>query len=87
MSDENVLITPSTNALGFYTICQTKDQSLALQMVHQPLFYLSNLLSYRLLKHTHTHTHTYTLHIVSSRLQKNIFTKVERYTVFSKTSI
>ena len=83
MSNENVFITPSTNALGFYTICQTKDQSLALQMVHQPLFYLSNLFSYRLLKHTHT----YTLYIFSSRLQKNIFTKVERYTVFSKTSI
>ena len=47
---------PQTRALGLYTICQTKYQSMAFQVVHQPLFYLSNLFNYRLLKeHTHIH--------------------------------
>ena len=39
--NENPFITPSTNALGSYAICQTKDQSLAVKMVHRTLFYLS----------------------------------------------
>ena len=38
---ENPFITPSTNALGTYAICQTKDQSVAVKMVHETLFYLS----------------------------------------------
>ena len=50
----NAFITPSTNSLGFYSICQTKHQSLTFQMAHKPLSCLSNLFSYRLLK-----THTY----------------------------
>ena len=39
--NENPFITPSTNALGFYAICQTKDQSVAVLMVRKTLFYLS----------------------------------------------
>ena len=39
--NENPFITPSTNALGSYAICQTKDQSVAVKMVHETLFYLS----------------------------------------------
>ena len=39
--NENPFITPSTNALGFNAICQTKDQSAAVIMVHDTLFYLS----------------------------------------------
>ena len=39
--NENPFITPSTNALGSYTIRQTKDQSVAVKMVHESLFYLS----------------------------------------------
>ena len=39
--NENPSITPSTNALGFNAICQTKDQSVAVIMVHDTLFYLS----------------------------------------------
>ena len=37
----NLFITPSTNALASYAICQTKDQSIAVKMVHEALFYLS----------------------------------------------
>ena len=39
--NENPFITPSTNALGLYAICQTKDQSTAVIMVQETLFYLS----------------------------------------------
>ena len=39
--NENPPITPFTNALGFNAICQTKDQSVAVIMVHNTLFYLS----------------------------------------------
>ena len=38
--NENPFIAPSTNALGFNAICQTKDQSVAVIMVHKTLFYL-----------------------------------------------
>ena len=38
--NENPFITPSTNALESYAICQTKDQSVAVKMVHETLFYL-----------------------------------------------
>ena len=41
--NENPFITPSTNALGFNVICQTKDQSVAVIIVHETLFYLSKL--------------------------------------------
>ena len=37
----NPFITPSTNVLGFYVICQTNDQSVAVIMVHETLFHLS----------------------------------------------
>ena len=40
--NENPFITPYTNALGLYAICQTKDQSIAVIMVQETLFYLSN---------------------------------------------
>ena len=39
--NENPCITPSINALGCYAIYQTKDQSVALIMVYETLFYLS----------------------------------------------
>ena len=39
--NENPFISPSTNALGFNAICQTKDQSVAVIMVYETLFYLS----------------------------------------------
>ena len=38
--NENPFITPSTNVLGFNDICQTKDQSVTVIMVHETLFYL-----------------------------------------------
>ena len=38
--NENPFITPSTNAVGFNVICQTKDQNVAVKMVHETLFYL-----------------------------------------------
>ena len=39
--NENPFITPSTKALGFNAICQTKDQSVAVIMVHETLFHHS----------------------------------------------
>ena len=39
--NENPFITPPTNALGIYAKCQTKDQRVAVIMVHETLFYLS----------------------------------------------
>ena len=42
--NENPFITLSTNALGFYDICQTKDQSVAIIMVQETLFYLSKFI-------------------------------------------
>ena len=41
--NENPCIIPFINALGFYAICQMKDQSVALIMVSETLFYLSKL--------------------------------------------
>ena len=41
--NENPYITPSIYALGFYAIGQTKDQSVAVKMVYETLFYLSKL--------------------------------------------
>ena len=41
--NEKTFITPSTIALGFYAICQTKDQSVADIMVHETLFHLTKL--------------------------------------------
>ena len=40
--NENSFIAPSTNALGFYAIYQTKDQSVAGMMVHEALFIFPN---------------------------------------------
>ena len=39
--NENPFITLSTNGLGFYAICQTKDQSIAIIIMQESLFYLS----------------------------------------------
>ena len=39
--NENLFITPFTNAIRFNAICQTKDQSVAVIMVHDTLFHLS----------------------------------------------
>ena len=33
--NENLFISPSLNALGFYAICQTKDKSIAFIMVQE----------------------------------------------------
>ena len=56
ISNENPFITPSTNALGFYAICQTKDQSVADIMVHKTLFHFTKLNKYRFFKkHTNIH--------------------------------
>ena len=46
----NTLITQPTGALEFYTLYGTKDQGFTFSMVHKILFYLSDLISYRLLK-------------------------------------
>ena len=40
--NKNPFITPSTDALGFYAICQTKYQSVAVKMVYKTLFYLTD---------------------------------------------
>ena len=39
--NENPFLAPSTNVLGLYAICQTKDQSIAVIIVQETLFYLS----------------------------------------------
>ena len=41
--NENPFMAPSTIALGFHAICPTKDQSVAVIMVHETLFYLLKL--------------------------------------------
>ena len=41
--NENPFMSSSTNALGFYAICKTKDQSMAV-MVQGVLFYLSKFI-------------------------------------------
>ena len=55
--NENPFITLSINALGFYAICQIKDQSVAFIMVYKTLIYLSkfNKLQTFLKKHTNIH--------------------------------
>ena len=62
--NENPFITSSTNVLGIYAICQTKDQSVAVIMVHETLFYLSKCNKVQ----TFQKVHKYTLHIFSSEL-------------------
>ena len=62
--NENPFITPSTNVLGLNAICQTKDQSVAVIMVHKTLFYLSKFNKLQ----TFQKAHKYTLHIFSSEL-------------------
>ena len=39
--NENPFITPFTNMLGFWAICQMKDQSVTVIMMCKKLFYLS----------------------------------------------
>ena len=58
--NENASITPFTNALGFYTIYQTRDQSLAFQTEHKPFCLVYLVLD--------SHIHF----ILSSGLQRNI---------------
>ena len=58
----NTLITQPTGALEFYTLYGTRDQGLTFSMVDRILFYLSYLLSYRLL----IKVYIYTLHMNSS---------------------
>ena len=45
--NENPFITPSTNALEFYAICQTKDQGVSVIMVQETLFYLFKFIKLR----------------------------------------
>ena len=81
--NENPFITPSTNVLGFYAMCQTKDQSAAVIMVHKTFFYLSK---FNTLQAFLKSTLMYTAYIFL-RIVKTHFTKVERHAVFSKTNI
>ena len=57
--NETPFINPSINALGFYAICQTKDQSVAVIMVimvHETLFYHSKFNKLQtFIKHTNIH--------------------------------
>ena len=54
--NENPFITPSTNKLGLYAIYQTKDQSVAVIMVHETLVYRSKFNKLQALKkHTNIH--------------------------------
>ena len=46
--NETPFITPATNTLVFYAICQTIDQNVGVIMVHY--FVFPNLISYRLFK-------------------------------------
>ena len=51
--NENPFITPSTNALGIYAICQTKDQSVSDIMVGETLFHLTKLNKSQTIKKSH----------------------------------
>ena len=54
--NENPFITPSTNELGLYAIYQTKDQSVAVIIVHETLVYRSKFNKLQTLKkHTNIH--------------------------------
>ena len=54
--NENPFITPPTNVLGMFRICQTKYQSVAVIIMHKHYFIFPNLISYRLFKkHTNIH--------------------------------
>ena len=55
--NENPFLTPPTNALGIYAICQTKDQSVAVIMVHETLFYLSKFNKLQTFKKKQTNIH------------------------------
>ena len=81
--NENPFITPSANALGFYAISQTKDQSVAVIMIHKTWFHLTKVNKFTdVLKSTLIYTAYFFLLIVKTDL-----TKVERLAVFSKTNI
>ena len=47
--NENPIITPSINALGFSAICQPKDQS----VVYKTLFYLSKIIKLQTFQRAH----------------------------------
>ena len=69
--NENPFITPSTNALGTYAISQTKDQSVAVKMVHETLFYLSKFNKlHTFLKSTLIYTAYILLQIVKTHFNK-----------------
>ena len=69
--NENGFITLSTNVLGFFTICQTKDQSVAIIMVHETLFNLSKFNKLQtFLKSTLIHTAHIFLRIVKNHFNK-----------------
>ena len=69
--NENPFITPSPNALGFYVICQTKDQGIAFIMVQKKLFYLSKFNKLQaFLKSTLIYTAYIFLRIVKTHFNK-----------------
>ena len=76
----NPFITLTTNALGFYVICQTKDQSVAVIMVQEKLFYLYQVIDF--LKSSLIYTA-----YIFCRIVKTLLTKIEMQAVFSKTNI
>ena len=55
--NENQFIAPSTNSLRLNAICQTKDQSVTVIMVHETLLYLSKFNKLQTFKKTHTNIH------------------------------
>ena len=54
--NENPFITPSTNALGSYAICQRKIKASPLKWCMKHYFIFPNFISYTLFK-THTNIH------------------------------
>ena len=68
--NENPFITSSRNTLGLYAILQTKDQSVAVIMVHETLFYLSKFFKLQTLKSTLIYTAYIFLGIVKTHFNK-----------------
>ena len=68
--NENPFITPSTNALGLYAICQTKDQSVAVIRCMKHYFIFPNLIITDFLKSTLIYTAYIFLRIVKTHFNK-----------------
>ena len=69
--NENPFIIPSTIALEFYAICQTKGKSVTVIMVHETLFYLTKFNVFQIfLKSTLIYTAYIFLRIVKTDFNK-----------------